>query len=172
MGKAFLVVGAEATGTRLATRILINAGCSGSDEHFDQPFDSGVFRGEPLAVWRRSIPHSHEWPDIPELIRRLNEYGYEVTALVTMREWLATSKATRRNHPADTPAEALERLMKAYRWIFKALIETNVPYDFVHYESLILHPEATQRALLHRLGLDDSNMVEIYDGNKKHYGLL
>jgi len=169
MNRAFLVVGAEATGTRLATRILMQAGCFGSDEHFNQPFDSGIKDNVPLAVWRRSVPHSHEFPDIVQMVYDLEKKGYQVTMVITMREWLATSKATRRNHHGDTNGEALERLDRAYKWIFGALVQHPIPFEFVIYESLVLHPAETQRALLTRLNLNTDNLADIYDGNAKHY---
>ena len=70
MKRAFLVLGAESSGTRLVTRLLIAAGCHGDGGH-QQPFDkwqaaSSPFDGKDPIVWRRSYPWTeyHLWPNL------------------------------------------------------------------------------------------------------------
>jgi len=168
MAIAFLVLGAESSGTRLLTSILINAGCLGNAGH-EQPFDKEIPAGKEHIVWRRSIPHGREWVDIEELIQKLQHKGYKVKALVTMREWYAGAHSQVKNNHAKSTEEAFTALPRAYRHIFKALINTNIPYEIVIYEALILHSEWVQKKLLNRQGIEMQKAINIYDGNIKYY---
>ena len=80
--RAFVVLGAESSGTRLLTRILIASGCEGSAEH-EQPWDKKLPYDQPLIVWRRSLPHSEKLPPIRWILRQLKDRGYETTIIIT-----------------------------------------------------------------------------------------
>ena len=90
---AYLVLGPESSGTRLMTRILIAAGCAGYDGH-DQVFDTAlpIADGRPI-VWRRSVPHRREWPEIGWMLRLLCEQGYTPRIVVMARDWYAMARS-------------------------------------------------------------------------------
>lgn len=169
--RAYLVLGAESSGTRLVTRLLVGAGCHGSDEHFDQPFDAGVPEDGPdLVVWRRSVPHDGEISSLGGMIHELRGVDYNVMAVVTVRDLYATSlsQVNARHVPNTEMAEAHVRI--AYRHIFAALMAHLVPYVIVPYESLVLHGQQAIIRLYRHLGLGIPNAIEhIYDANEKYY---
>src|SRR5580658_69529 len=84
--RAFLVVGPESSGTRMVTGALIKAGAYGQSGHA-QEMDNLDFSGRPdLIVLRRSVPHGNVWPDLAQIVRRMNEAGYAVSSIVTLRD--------------------------------------------------------------------------------------
>jgi LPS sulfotransferase NodH len=165
MKRAFLVIGAESTGTRLVTRILLSAGCTGSADHF-QPFDRGPIGDAKLVVWRRSVPHSGQPLDLPGLRSRLK--SYDIHALITIRDWTATSRSQVRNNHARSLEVFPRKLRLAYASIFEQLAETGTPFTFIVYESLVLHPRLAQLRLLEQLGLDaPRDLVQVQNQNRK-----
>lgn len=168
--RAYLVLGPESSGTRLMTRLLIAAGCEGTDEHV-QPWDSQTPTA-PLIVWRRSLPHGGQWPDVQSLITRLQAAHYSVTALVMSRDWhpMALSQIDN-GHVADM-AQAIDHVRRAYGLIFPALAATQTPFELVNFESLVARPQQAAAQLMTRLGLPVPECVEVFDANVKHYGGL
>ena len=86
--RAFVVLGAESSGTRLLTRMLIASGCKGSDG-YDQPWDDKLPYDDPLIVWRRSVPDknsSEPAPAIRWILRQLKDRGYETTIIITLED--------------------------------------------------------------------------------------
>lgn len=166
--RAFLVLGAESSGTRLLTQQLVGVGCYGDFGHV-QRLDTAVPADEPLIVWRRSLPHGndHEWPNIGGVIDQLAMDGYEVTAVVLTRDWHCTAISQEGQHVANV-SEALANIRAAYREIFFALVSTEINYELISYEALTTKPQS-MRYLLRRLGLPESPMVSVYDGNRRYY---
>lgn len=167
---AYLVVGPESSGTRLVTRILMAAGCGGSDKH-RQPFDLEVPSGLSNLVWRRSFPHRGVTPDLEDLVVKLNEAGYiDVSAVVTHRDMYSTMRSQVDNRTPGSLRVAMTRYRSAYLSIYLQLIELDLPYYTVSYEALILEPEMVPRKLLKMLSLSQEvELEEIYDGNKVYY---
>lgn len=165
MGRAFLVVGAEDTGTRAVTRVLIAAGCAGDASHF-QPFDNGIPRGHDRIVWRRSVPHAGQWPAVSHLLILVRNAGYQPHVIVTMRDWSATAVAQVSATHVKTKEQALENLQRAYRCIFRDL--GSVDYTIVNYESFGTSQMAID-LFLQRLGLSAPQREPFYDGNKRWF---
>ena len=169
MKRAFLVLGPEDTGTRLATKILLNAGCFGTDNH-RQDFDNGDFRELDPIVWRRSVPHLGSWLDLQKLLTPLEEQGYDVNAVVTTRDWWVTAVAQVKSNHVKTVEEGLEHLERAYITIFDQLCQCSVSYCMLVYESLFLNPIKVQCALLQNLQLRIPRVfVPIRNENQKHW---
>ncbi|MFP4344253.1 MAG: helix-hairpin-helix domain-containing protein [Anaerolineales bacterium] len=163
--RAYLVAGAESTGTRLVTQILLAAGCRGDRGHA-QRWDTRLPEGETPIVWRRSFPHGDTWPLLKELLGYLGEAGYAVTVVVTTRDWWATARSQVRHGHAHDEAEALAHLQEAYRRIFAALEEQGGDYQVVGYEGLVQRPETVIPWLCEQLGLPTpARRPAIYDGN-------
>lgn len=164
--RAFLVLGPESSGTRWITRWLLHAGCVGSDDH-EQPWDHALPTDEPLIVWRRSFPHGDYWPCMPLLVNGLRGMGYDVTALVVVRDWFAMSCSQGQFQPAE---EIEGHIQDAYRRIFTGLNDTDTPFIVVSYEAALLGLERFVNMLLHHLGLEatltDCGAV---NGNAKWY---
>jgi LPS sulfotransferase NodH len=165
MTNAYLVLGPESSGTRLMTRILLLAGCLGSEEH-DQPFDQVLPSAEEWPiVWRRSVPHRREWPDLGLMQRLLVEQGFRVIAIVMARDWHAMAHSqVAVGHVPDIEI-ALRQIRNAYPYIYR---ETGFFDVLITYEGLVKRPEETLGWLMPMLGLPVPP-VDIYDGNAKWY---
>jgi len=161
--RAFLVLGAEGTGTRLMTRLLIAAGCSGDGQH-EQRWDTET-PTDPLVVWRRSFPHNGVWPDLSDMYASLHDYA--VRTIVMVRDWYTCSRAQVATHPyVPTEEVSLINLQRAYLEIFRAI---ELPFIVVSYESIVAHPEAITE-ILRILGLPTPQAPEnIVDGNAKYF---
>ena len=166
------MLGAESSGTKLLTELLVKGGCHGSYEHF-QEFDLWKFENAEKIVWRRSYPHGtdHHWPDLElDLLKPLHAHGYHsIEALVIMRDWYTVSKSQiyEQQHAPDLE-HALENISYAYRRIFKQIHETEIPYLIVTYEALIHYGEKVARPLLKKLGLNHEAVLPTFDSNKDH----
>jgi hypothetical protein len=156
------------------TRLLIAAGCHGDDGHV-QRLDTEIPRmrdigDAPGIAWRRSLPHDKRWPDIGQMLLRLDVAGYTPMVLVMSRDWHAMIASQLAAPHAPDGMTATANIRHAYHQIFRDLAELDLPYEVVNYESLVMRPHATVRALLARLGLPAPDALPpIHDGNAKHY---
>jgi hypothetical protein len=167
-GRAFLVLGPESTGTRLATRILTLNGCEGSDDH-SQPFDISFppITTSPLIVYRQSVPHLDNWLNLRDLLNRCKHR--DVIVIVTTRDWYCTVKSQVKHNLATDECTANDRLQRAYCNIFQELARWRVNYLTLSYESLTLHPRLAQLHLLTQLGLLMEHEVNVTNENTKHH---
>lgn len=166
MNKAILVLGAESSGTRLVTRLLIAAGCYGDGRHA-QRLDILLIRTS-LIVWRRSFPYNECWPNVKKMIHDLQGVGYEVRAVIVHRDWHATALSQISNGHAKTVKGAYRNLQRAYRSIAEQTNEIEV--TLISYESLVQHGQAIVSWLCSRLGIKTPTEIEeIYDANAKWF---
>jgi 2-polyprenyl-3-methyl-5-hydroxy-6-metoxy-1,4-benzoquinol methylase len=153
MKKAFIILGAESSGTRLLTSIFVKSGFAGSSEH-DQPWDTKDPDADKI-VWRRSVPHGlGELPDIVGMIKQLRKLQYDVGVVVIHREASATLASQVKSFEAVVDeATALDRYQKAYLYIYDSIRKAKASYLVVTYESLYL------------------NQVPVLDGLNKYFDI-
>ncbi len=168
---AYFVVGAESSGTRIMTRIMIANGCAGSAEH-EQPFDNGMPHGfstyEPV-VWRRSYPHGGERPEIHHCIERLQNYDYAPHVIITMRDFNAMAHSQVNANHFATIDEAHANISEAYKEIFDGVRWTGVPYYVVGFEALGWHPAFTLAGLARHFGIAPLEHPPITNQNSKYF---
>ena len=167
--KAILVLGPECSGTRLLTKILVEAGCAGSDEHHQHWDDHEFTETDELVVWRRSFPHDQKWPDVGEMTRRLWAAGYEVQVVVIVREHYSVAGSQVAHDYAADRGAAWGRINEALCRIFAALAMTGIPFIVVTYEGLVQRPGKVQNWLIGLLGLWGKPLVPVSDENAKYY---
>lgn len=169
----FLVVGPERTGTRLTTRILINAGCVGSAEHA-QTFDNDDYSNVNNVVLRRSMPHNGSWQEFEtQLVRGLKTHS--VMCVVTTRDMYCTARSQVCNIDyVDSEKAAYANIQSSYNVIFSALRKwVSAPYVTVSYESLISEHGCWLQKWLYReldLPVPPSMLGGIVDANAKYWG--
>ena len=168
MSKAYLVLGPESSGTRCITQLLVDAGCRGDAGH-EQPFDRRLPEGVSPIVWRRSIPHGKQWPDIGAMVDALKAKGYDVRAIVTTRDWHPVIRSQVKARHVAGRDEALANLRRAYPFTFEHLMKAAIPWWLVSYEALVARPKKVAANLLAELGLPLPEKVEVFDGNEKYY---
>jgi hypothetical protein len=180
--RAFLVLGPESHGTHLVADLLVRAGCHGHSgdhgswragfretSHDRQPWDDALPTDEDPIVWRRSVPHLKNWPDIRGMIASLETRGYAVRAIVTHRERYAAIQSQLRWRHVPDAATGRANIERAYPYIFGQLQASAVPVSLVGYEALVTYPEA-QDHLLADLGLAlPPERLETWDGNRPSY---
>lgn len=172
--RAYVVAGAESSGTRMLTGLLVAAGCSGSADH-TQAWDAKPPRADehPRIVRRRSVPHGGVWPDLQGVVDELRSCGYaDVRFVVTVRDrHCLESSQVAAGHVADA-AEAAGNIRRCYGHIFSQLAEMpEVACVIAPYESLVLHGAKAAGKLLEALGLDvPEDMPCFRDENAKHFG--
>lgn len=172
---AHIVVGPESSGTRFLTSILIDAGCEGDATH-RQRWDRGVpeARKHRHIVWRKSVPHGHNWPQLTNLASLLSKHGYvKIYVVVLVREPYALHRSQiKRGHVPDLAA-AWKNTRRAYLYIFAhlaKLAKAGVPFLIVPYEALALQGVPARRAILKQLGLELLRpRVKPRNENAKHY---
>src|SRR5688572_25231295 len=109
-GRAFFVLGPESSGTRLATEILLNAGCYGSSDHIQsldhlldietederKQFINDLVPLDTSIVWRRSIPHNTIIPSISGMSAAI--YPRKPHIIITVRDPYCIVQSQLNNH--------------------------------------------------------------------------
>ena len=167
--RAFLVLGPESSGTKLFTQILISAGCNGDPEN-EQKWDNElpVWDVDDPVVWRRSVPHGEDYPDIASMVARLRSVGCQVFAYVTTRDW-TSMLSSRINAGIINHEISSQRAQWAYLHIFSELQHVRVPFAMVSYESVTEYGDEYIKRMLNVFGLESLSLPEIYQGNRKYY---
>lgn len=171
MARVLLVLGAEASGTRLVTRLLINAGALGDGGH-DQRWDTEALPAPRCNLaWRRSLPHKKSWPELDALADKAAEAGYDLAAVVVVREPTATKASQVRAGHVPDETVAWRHIQRAYLTAFDFIWDHDLPYYLISYEAIIFHPEPAIAGLLDWAGLSLNGWesIYIYDGNVKYY---
>jgi len=168
--KAYLVLGAESSGTRLLTAILVSGGCVGNSDHYQWWDDHPLSSQDRPIVWRRSYPHGVSYPNIGEMVEALRRNSRaDITAVVPVRaQHPCTSSLVLRGHAPD-PTVAAAKLQEATLRLFRDLQVHRLPFVLITYEDLVARPEQTQLWLYASLGLPHVPDIEVEDGNEKHW---
>lgn len=169
--RAYVVMGAVSSGTRMLTRLLMAQGCSGDGDHW-QRWDEQPPEGD-LIVFRRHVPTRRRppWAQHPNAITALQMLGYDVHAVIIVRDWFATIESAQARHWPER-AETYRQNREIWRLMFRDLPE-GVPFTVVTYESLVQRPAQALAALYREIGLEQIAPVEaIYDGNAKYYEVV
>lgn len=139
MKKAFIIAGPESSGTRMLTKIFIESGCFGSDDH-DQPFDHKPPLEEENVVWRRSIPHGGvKEPNIEYMYKYLVDKNYEVILIIINRDIFCTINSQISNNHVTEEDTSIQNIQDSFVFIFGLIKKLNIKYFLINYESLILH---------------------------------
>lgn len=173
--RAFIVCGAESSGNRLVTAYLVRAGCHGSGSHL-QPTDADL---ETTSVERIVIiRHGLE---VGKTIPILRERGYDITAIVVIREESALLKSQVDHHHFPDVGVARVGTRNQHREAFRAILDAGIDFIMLPLEALVLHPIPVVRRMLERVGLPVGDPMELikvdlvsrspipYDPNGKRY---
>lgn len=153
--KIYIVIGGESTGTRMVTKLMMQGGCYGEDEHSqfmdghvkEQRWDriKKIIETQPI-VWRRSFPHDAEYPNISrEMVEPLRQgcglSDRDFYFLVTFRDWFPASRSAAIRGHSSTPYTAIEKMREAYIQIFQFFSRfPAIDFYMVSYEGLVTYP--------------------------------
>ena len=120
MKEAILIVGPESSGTKMLTEAFVRLGYFGDYGH-SQRLDDMRFSGRPdRIVLRRSMPHGAEWPNVADIVRRLQDASYHVRPALIWRDkdCCCLSQARNQGHAHEASSrnipEAIERLFAEF----------------------------------------------------------
>jgi hypothetical protein len=164
--RAFIVVGPESSGTRFVSRLFIDGGCDGSDEHI-QPFDADI----PVAidtdvVWRRSVPHDGVYPNIEDMCAQVAIRGYDPVVVVIYRNWACNAHSQVLRGHATNYSHAIERIRLAWNHIMRCV--QDIPYSIVSYFFITEYPEIALTWLVREYGLRRIPSTAVHRGDSKH----
>lgn len=177
MRRGFLVYGSESSGCRWLTRLFIAAGCCGDRGHeqrlegdFGDDERRKALELDADVVWRHSIPHHGDWPNISSHIKVLTESGREVKVFVIVRDWWPMAHSQLANKHVDNIEQALINARKAYASALSSLVTYGCWFHLVTYEAFILHPAKSISTLMKLAGLPEPQQYEeIKNENTKWY---
>lgn len=159
--RAFFVIGPESSGTRMMTKALLLASDGYGDAGHGQRMDGSSFENLPdVIVFRRSLPHARKWPDVCEIISRMQSAGYKVIVIAMCRNIDVLVRSQLKHHHVESRHQALGNIDQA-----NGIIESIESVD-VNYGEFVTNRNA-RAALFTRLGLNVPNM-QFYDGNEKY----
>lgn len=147
MSVCALVLGAESSGTRLLTRLLINYGFVGSDDHV-QPHDSALpIADEKSIVWRRSFPHDGTMPSVRRLNSKSRKAGYEPKAIVLVRDFFALRESQQSRY-GYSDEQVQSNLSGFFAQVFVDLTSLGIPFIVIPYEALVQRPASTMSRII------------------------
>lgn len=180
MKKLFFVVGSESSGTRLTTRILHESGCFGDFGHYqrlDEFIHSGIslisiVQESELIVFRRSVPHGEEFPDIREILKKFCSFGCALYIIIPVRNCYELCKSKINNNGKLSMEDAYDSIQVEMDYISKQIVGL---YSILFYNTSFLFkcPEISLKALAKWTKLDipvESVKDFIYDADKNHQG--
>ncbi len=176
MKRAYIVTGAESTGTKLITQLLVGAGCSGDGGNIQWVLEAlrlgNPFDCEPVVL-RLSMPHGLDDPDLASILWHFKCLGYAPKVIVTTRDWWATTEAHLDNNTHGfNRIHSEHKKMKAYLSIFNALEFTHIPFMIAPYESIVARPAMACKRIVEWCGLSitEDKIPDVFDANAKRYG--
>jgi len=169
--RGYFVFGVEGSGTRILTKLMINAGAHGDSGHA-QKFDSGLPSTDEVdgsIVWRRSFPHARRGVPVSVLAGDMRSNGWSPYALIIVRDTVANVRAQVPAH-AGSIHEAWRKNQKEFSLMFMGVRGAFIPFEVLTYENVVARPVETQDYLGSLPGLrKPDSYVDINDANVKHW---
>ena len=166
-----LVFGGESTGTRIVTECIIKTGYEGSSKH-QQPLDDENVKYSEKMVYRRSFPHSSEWPDTDAIYERFSKLGYNIRVVITTRDWYCMWRSNERNERKHiNEKNRIEVFNETYNRIFSFVNKYDLKYMVMSYEALVYYKHEYLRLMFEMFDLKNTDLSELnlMDGNSKWY---
>lgn len=167
--KAYIVCGAESSGTRAHARLLAVAGARqalSSGKPGEIPNDPV---SERPAVVHRSYPHGGEWPNLGVLADDLRSEGAaEVIVVVVVRDPVACERSQVDHKHVEDVETARDHIRQAHLRIFAQLLVEELPFVVSTYEAFCARL-AYREELVRRLGLEGPASLDVFDANDQRY---
>jgi hypothetical protein len=170
MRKAFLVLGPEASGTRMLTEAFCKLGVFGDAGH-EQRLDDLNFAAAPDSiVFRRSLPHggngTRHWPAVGALATCLRGAGYRVIPVLILRDQEVTVQSQLRATHVESAESARANLEFAVRHVYIELAKVGLWPMVVSYESFV-RSRQVREVFFAQFGLPAPRMA-FFDANVKY----
>jgi hypothetical protein len=179
------VTGPESTGNRYIVDMIVKAaGCAGRSGHA-QPLDHkgrgrtkdwGALdrrilenlQNTKCVALHRSFPHNTQFIDLKRMAQTARGKGFDPRVVVLTRFMPAIIDSQIERKHVTSEAKARENIKRAYLEIFDDVIDAQLPFTMVTYESL--GDEEYIQWLFRELGLpyDPYKVPEFHDADSKH----
>jgi len=164
---AVVVLGPEASGTRMITEFCIRAGFFGDSGH-GQRLDHLKFDAAPdRIVFRRSLPHAGAWPDLLDIHSRLEKANY------TNIHYIFVFRDPRYNVLAQLRVGHVREAKQGYENILRALNDSWEAFQILDVEPLVVvyeqwvESEELRDVIAAVLGVETPEM-DFYNANDKY----
>ncbi|HVX59975.1 MAG TPA: class I SAM-dependent methyltransferase [Pirellulales bacterium] len=139
MKDAIFILGPEESGTQTITEAFVRGGYYG-DFGLEQRMDNLAFDGLPdRIVFRRTLPHGHDWPDVGAIVAKLQERGYRVRPVVIWRDKEMAQLAQTEMHGRD-PGTSRDNINLALERIYAGLAGQQLWPETVYLEAFVRYP--------------------------------
>ena len=154
--KAFLVVGAEGSGTYMLWEALASAGCGVDIEKNPENYAA-----------RRSLPHAGEWPDIVGWVWDVVKRNYEPYPIFILRDWYCTVRSITWRDASRDWEETEKNMVRAFATMGAIAAEYHNS-TYVTYEAFCLSEGFRRWLFKTKLCLPEPT-IEINFANEKWY---
>ncbi len=156
MKKAFLVCGAQRSGTRMLTHAIAAAGAVYLPLNFGEKFGDPhvqlerAMKNHENVVLHFSLPKQQHWPDVEAFRKQLEQQGYAVRPVGIMRDWHANISSMMAPHFVSDRAHGEIQIRMAWKYLLNTF-----PDDLliVTYEAFAGSADVRKRILTVDLGL-------------------
>lgn len=160
---AYFVVGPEGSGTNMLEEAFVSAGCYRDSKHASIQNLPDFSESESPLVFRRSLPHAGEMPDLFMCASLMMRAGFRPQPIAIFRDWNATVQSVLRRDP-ETRASVVEANMRKAIRAIGHMIEP----IYITYEAFCLEPGFRKWLFVERFGLMEPD-IEIKYANLKYY---
>lgn len=137
MREAVFVCGPEASGTRMLTEAFVRAGYKGDYSH-RQRLDHGDLTDAPeKIVFRRSCPHGGQFPNLYEIVHRLQKADYVVRPVIIFRDKDVTVKSQVIARHVENETKSRENIERALFELFTNFVEIDLIPVVIYYKSFV-----------------------------------
>lgn len=167
---AYFVLGSEGSGTHCLRNALIEAGCHWEQWHEAYQKNYKFREMKSPFVFRRSLPHAGRWPNIRNIVNAMENAGFDVHILFTIRDFNATAKSVIRRGYQGSEKDCYYNQTGAIIQVGEFLAHHHAEFTGVNYEAFCLSEGFRKWLFNDRLGLPYPENFEIKYGNDKYYG--
>lgn len=167
--RAFFIVGSEGSGTHMMTDALRAAGCHEEPWHGGYADDYKFGEMPDLFVFRRSLPHAHKWPRTWDDYIALENAGYDVHVVFTIRDFYASARSVIHRGYSGSLDDCYYNQSLVFSSMGRLVDVCNPVLTYSTYESFCLNPKFRQWLFEERFNLPYPADFQIHYANPQYY---
>lgn len=167
MREAVFVCGPEASGTRMLTEAFVRAGYKGDYSH-RQRLDHGDLTDAPeKIVFRRSCPHGGQFPNLYEIVHRLQKADYVVRPVIIFRDKDVTVKSQVIARHVENETKSRENIERALFELFTNFVEIDLIPVVIYYKSFV-SSEKVRENFFKQFGVNSPEQMKFFNADSKY----
>lgn len=150
---AIIIIGPESSGTRMCTSLFSNSGFFGDTGHI-QRLDEAVsgrdtlervLGGHDRLVFRRSVPHNKQMPDLEFIDSYFKRHGFHPYWFIVTRDSYCTIKSKVRSRHAKNLNSAGVNLQNEVEYLDKMKVYLEGRFSYLNASALMRDPNSVAR---------------------------